>query len=73
MTPLLSLTIACYILVRLAQIYLEKMEHPVTRWLALFVVILAAYSIVVMVEQESSTLFRLRSSLRLVFALVGIS
>ena len=73
MTPLLSLTIACYILVRLVQISLEKMEHPVTRWLALFVVILAAYSIVVMVEQESSTLFRLPSSWRLVFDRIGIS
>jgi hypothetical protein len=73
MTPLLSLTIACYILVRLVQISLEKMEHPVTRWLALFVVILAAYSIVVMVEQESSTLFCLPSSWRLVFDRAGIS
>jgi hypothetical protein len=73
MTPLLSLTIACYILVRLVQISLEKMEHPFTRWLALFVVILAAYSIVVMVEQESSTLFRLPSSWWLVFDRVGIS
>ena len=64
MAPTVSLAIACYVLVRLAQVCLDDLEHGFTRALAAVAALVTAVAIGTIVHQEGGTLLQALDPLR---------
>ena len=64
MTPTLSLALACYVLVRLARVCLDDLEHGLTRALAALAALVAMVSIGTIVAQEGAALLQTLDPLR---------
>jgi hypothetical protein len=56
MPPTLSLALACYVLVRLARVCLDDLEHGLTRALAALAALVAVVSIGTIAAQEGGAL-----------------
>jgi len=66
MTPTLSLALACYVLVRLARVCLDDLEHGLTRALAALAALVAVVAVGTIVAQEGAALLQVLDPLRLV-------
>ena len=64
MPPTLSLSLACYVLVRLARVCLDDLEHGLTRALAAAAALVAVVSITTILAQEGGVLLQTLDPLR---------
>jgi hypothetical protein len=64
MAPTVSLAIACYLLVRLAQVWLNDLEHGLARVLAALASLVALVAVGTVLAQEGDALLRALDPLR---------